>query len=65
MNGQAKDHTLRISKEKKFKKIMLSRVLNPLLQNYILARVVDFLIAGNFGEVFNLANWQFAENRQI
>ena len=26
---------------------MLSRVLNPLLQNHILARVVDFFIAGH------------------
>ena len=32
---------------KKFEKITLSRVLNPLQQNHILARVVDFFIAGH------------------
>ena len=40
-----KDHTFRIFKEKKMEK-MLSRVLNPLPQNHILARVIKFLIAG-------------------
>ena len=42
-----KDHTFRISKEKKIEKIMLSRVLNPLPQNHILAQMVDFFIAGH------------------
>ena len=38
------------SKEKKFEKI-LSCILNPLLQNHILAQVVNFFIVGHIYEI--------------
>ena len=50
------DHTFRISKEKNIER-MLSRVLNPLLQNHVLARVVDYFIVGHILRGLKLLNW--------